>query len=103
MINNKNQKGGGYYAAVGEGMIAGMPLYKGYHDMTPPLFKGELLNTSLKDVSCPYTNNNNQSGGKKRKNRKYKNRTKKNKKRKSNNRKSKKNKRKRTKKRTYRK
>ena len=102
MTNNKNQKGGGYYAAVGEGMIAGMPLYKGYHDMTPPLFKGELLNTSLKDVSCPY-NNNNQTGVKKRKNRKYRKRTKKNKKRKSNKRKSKKNKRKRTKKRTYRK
>ena len=54
MTNNKNQKGGGYYTAVGEGMIAGMPLYKGYHDMTPPLFKGGLLNTSLKDISCPY-------------------------------------------------
>lgn len=97
-----NQNGGGFYSAVGEGVIAGMPIYKGYFDMTPPIFKGELLRSTLQDVSCgPQASS--QSGGKRRRTRKRK--LNKRKRRTKNKRKSKKNRRykKRTSKRTYRK
>ena len=97
-----NQNGGGFYSAVGEGAIAGMPIYKGYFDMTPPIFKGELLRSTLQDVSCgPQASS--QSGGKKRRTKKRK--LNKRKRRTKNKRKSKKNRRykKRTSKRTYRK
>lgn len=96
--------GGGYYPVVGEGILAGMPIYKGYHELTPPIFSGELLNSSLGEVSCAPNVLTQQGsllkgGRKKRRTRKNKRKSKKSKK---NRRKSKKNKR-RTKKRTYRK
>jgi len=98
-----SQNGGGFYSAVGEGAIAGMPIYKGYFDMTPPIFKGELLRSTLQDVSCgPQASS--QSGGKKRR-RTRKRKLNKRKRRTKNKRKSKKNRRykKRSYKRTYRK
>ena len=98
-----SQNGGGFYSAVGEGAIAGMPIYKGYFDMTPPIFKGELLRSTLQDVSCgPQASS--QSGGKKRR-RTRKRKLNKRKRRTKNKRKSKKNRRykKRSSKRTYRK
>ena len=103
--NRRNLSGGGWYSAVGEGQIAGLPIYKGYLEMTPPIFKGSLLNTTIGGVSCgPQASLN---GGKRKKKynkskRKYR-KTKSTKSKKSKkSRKSKKNKRK-TKKRTYRK
>lgn len=100
-----NQNAGGYYPAVGEGIIAGRQIFKGYHDMTPPIFKGELLKSTLQEVSCgPQASS--QKGGRRRNIRTKKSKrskiNRKSKKSKKNRRKSKKNKRK-TKKRTYRK
>ena len=102
--DSPSQNGGGFYSAVGEGAIAGMPIYKGYFDMTPPIFKGELLRSTLQDVSCgPQASS--QSGGKKRRRTRKRKLNKRNKRRTKNKRKSKKNRRykKRSYKRTYRK
>ena len=100
---NKEQNGGGFYSAVGEESISGMPIYKGYFDMNPPIFRGELLRSSLQGVSCG-AQASSQSGGKKRRRKRRTRKRKQNKRnnRRTKNRKSKKNKR-RTKKRTYRK
>ena len=94
-----NQNAGGYYPAVGEGIIAGRQIYKGYHDLTPPIFKGELLNSTLQEISCgPQASS--QKGGRRRKRRTKKSKRSKIKRR---YRKSKKNRKKRSKKRTYKK
>lgn len=48
------QHGKGYYMDLNLQPIAGLPVYKGYNDFAPPIFMGELINTT-------------QSGGKRNK------------------------------------